>query len=52
MFAIRDGRAHQVLVDVGETDGMLTVIQRGLAEAERIIAQPSDSVIDGTPVRS
>ena len=52
VFAVRDGRAHRVFVDVGETDGTLTVVERGLGEGDRIIAQPSDAVIDGTLVRS
>ena len=52
VFAIRDGRAHQVFVDLGEIDGTLTVIERGLVEGDRIIAQPSDAVIDGTLVRA
>ena len=41
-----------MFVDVSETDGTLTVIERGLVEGERIIAQPSDTVIDGTLVRA
>jgi HlyD family secretion protein len=52
VFAIRDGRARQIFVDVGESDGTLTVIARGLAESDRVIAQPSDTVSDGTQVRS
>lgn len=51
VFVARDGRAHQTLVELGETDGSLTVVTRGLAEGDMVIAQPSDTVMDGTRVR-
>jgi HlyD family secretion protein len=50
VFAIRDGRAHQVFVDLGETDGTLTVVSRGLGEGDLVIAQPTDAVVDGASV--
>jgi HlyD family secretion protein len=50
-FAIRDGRAHQVLVELGETDGTLTAITRGLAAGDVVIAQPTDAIADGIRVR-
>lgn len=50
-FAIREGRARRVLVDLGETDGTLTVITRGLVAGDVIIAQPTDTIIDGIRVR-
>ena len=52
VFAVRDGRARELFVDIGESDGTLTVIARGLAEGDRVVAQPSDTVRDGTQVRS
>lgn len=51
VFVVRDGVARQVFVDTGETDGMLTVVARGLAEGEVVIAQPTDDVTDGKRVR-
>jgi HlyD family secretion protein len=51
-FVIRDGRARQALVELGETDGTLTVITRGLAAGDVVIAQPTDAIVDGTRVRS
>jgi len=51
VFVVRDGRAHQTPVELGQTDGSLTVVTRGLAQGEIVIAQPSDAVIDGTRVR-
>jgi HlyD family secretion protein len=51
VFAIRDGRARQVFVDLGETDGTLTVVSRGLTEGEILVAQPTDAVLDGASVR-
>lgn len=51
VFAIRDGRARQVFVDLGETDGTLTVVSRGLGEGDLVIAQPTDAVVDGADVR-
>jgi HlyD family secretion protein len=50
-FAIREGRARRVLVDLGETDGTLTVITGGLAAGDFVIAQPTDAIADGTRVR-
>jgi HlyD family secretion protein len=50
VFVVRDGRARQVFVDLGETDGRLTVVARGLAEGEVVIAQPTDAVMDGARV--
>lgn len=51
-FAIRDGRARQALVELGETDGTLTVVNRGLAAGDVVIAQPTDTIVDGIRVRS
>jgi len=51
VFAIRDGRARQTFVELGETDGSLTVVARGLAEGDVVIAQPTDAITDGTRVR-
>jgi HlyD family secretion protein len=50
-FVLRDSRARQALVELGETDGTLTVITRGLAAGDVVIAQPTDAIADGTRVR-
>jgi HlyD family secretion protein len=51
VFVVRDGRAQQALVELGPTDGMLTIVARGLVEGEVVVAQPTDAVSDGTRVR-
>lgn len=51
VFVIRDGGARRVFVELGETDGTLTAVTRGLTEGDVVIAQPSDAIADGTRVR-
>ena len=50
VFALRDGRARETLVDLGETDGTLTAVTRGLTDGDVVIAQPTDAIMDGTRV--
>jgi HlyD family secretion protein len=52
VFVVRDGRARAMIVDPGETDGTHTVIARGVAEGDVVIAQPTDAIEDRTRVRS
>ncbi|HEX2690026.1 MAG TPA: HlyD family efflux transporter periplasmic adaptor subunit [Kofleriaceae bacterium] len=52
VFVLRDGRARRILVELGETDGTLTAVTRGLVGGEVVIAQPSDAIADSTRVRS
>jgi HlyD family secretion protein len=51
VFALRDGRAREIPVELGETDGTLTVVTHGLVEGDVVIAQPTDAIMDGTRVR-
>lgn len=51
VFAIRNGRASQTFVELGESDGSLTVVARGLAAGDMVIAQPTDAITEGTRVR-
>lgn len=50
VFVIRDGRARSANVEIGASDGTFTVITRGLAAGEIVVAQPSDLIRDGTRV--
>jgi HlyD family secretion protein len=52
VYAVRDGRARLVTVEVGRSDGTWTVIERGLASGDLVVIQPSDEVRDGTRVRA
>lgn len=51
VFAIRDGRARSTAVDVGPSDGTWSVVERGLAEGDRVVVQPSDELREGMRVR-
>lgn len=50
LFVVRDGRAHLTPVATGRTDGVRTVVEKGVTDGEMVITQPSDSIVDGTRV--
>lgn len=50
LFAIRDGRARQVPVEIGHMNDEVAELIGGLAEGDRVILHPSDMVSDGTLV--
>lgn len=52
VFAVRDGVARLVPVELGPTDGDFTVIERGLAPGEVVVSHPSDLVREGVRVRA
>jgi hypothetical protein len=47
---VRDGRAHLTPVTVGRSDGTRSVVERGLAEGEDVVIQPSDALQNGSRV--
>lgn len=50
VFTIRDGRAHLTLVTAGPSDRTRTVVEKGLAEGQAVVIQPSDLLSDGARV--
>ena len=50
VFVVRDGRARLARVTVGRSDGTRSVVERGLAEGEEVVVQPSDALQDGSGV--
>lgn len=50
LFAIRDGRARQMPVEIGHMNDEVAELIGGLAEGDRVILHPSDMVSDGTLV--
>ena len=50
VFAVRDGRAHVTPVEIGASDGTWTAVTGGLAAGATVIAQPGDTIADGTRV--
>lgn len=52
LFAIRDGRARQVAVDIGQMNDEVAELKGGLADGDRVILHPSDMVSDGTLVEA
>ncbi len=52
LFAIRDGRAKQLPVEIGHMNDEVAELTGGLAEGDRVILHPSDMVSDGTLVEA
>lgn len=50
LFAIRDGRAKQVPVEIGHMNDEVAELIGGLAEGDQVILHPSDVISDGTLV--
>jgi HlyD family secretion protein len=50
VFAARDGVARLTRVEVGQRSGVDVQITSGLADGARVIAHPSDRVVDGVKV--
>ena len=50
LFAIRDGRARQVAVEIGHMNDEVAELVGGLAEGDRVILHPSDMISEGTLV--
>jgi HlyD family secretion protein len=48
VFAVRDGRAHTSLVEIGHRNSRVAEVLSGLAAGERVVLHPSDRVKDGT----
>lgn len=52
VFAVRDGTARLVPVELGPSDGEWTVIEHGIAPNEVIVSHPSDLIREGVRVRT
>jgi HlyD family secretion protein len=50
VFTVRDGRARLTAVTPGPSDGARTVIERGLADGDTVVVQPSDALSDSARV--
>jgi HlyD family secretion protein len=51
VYEVRDGFAHQTLVDLGQQTGREAEVLAGLAEGARVIVHPGDAVREGTRVK-
>ena len=51
VFAVRDGRARQVSVELGGRNGVHAWIRSGLEAGETVIVYPPSAVLDGVRVR-
>ena len=49
-FAIRDGKARRVDVEIGHSNGLVTQVLSGIEAGEVVIAHPDDRVEDGVRV--
>jgi len=52
VFVVRNGRARLQPVTVGHTNGLFAEILSGVAEGDRVIEHPDESISDGTRVRA
>ncbi|MBL8261822.1 MAG: efflux RND transporter periplasmic adaptor subunit [Xanthomonadaceae bacterium] len=52
LFVVRDGRARQVLVELGGRNGREAWIAKGLAPGDQVIVYPGEEVADGRRVRA
>lgn len=52
LFVVKESRAEQRQVEVGNRNGLTAEIVSGLAEGEQVIAHPDDSVKNGVRVRA
>lgn len=50
VYVVERGRARAVTVEVGPSDGAWTAVRAGLGQDAMVIAQPSDTVQEGTAV--
>jgi len=50
VFAVRDGRARETLVKVGQRNDRSAAILDGIAEGDAVVVHPSDRVTDGVAV--
>ncbi len=50
VFAVRDGRARQTTVQVGQRNALEAELMGGLAEGDQVIVHPGDTVADGVQV--
>jgi HlyD family secretion protein len=49
-FAIRDGKARRVDVEIGHSNGLVTEVLSGIAAGEIVIVHPDDRIADGVRV--
>ena len=49
-FAVRDGRAVQTTIQIGQRNAIEAEVPSGLAEGDQVIVHPGDAVADGVSV--
>ncbi|TAJ09641.1 MAG: efflux RND transporter periplasmic adaptor subunit [Nitrospirae bacterium] len=52
VYVVRDGKAHQMPVEVGVRSGNMIEVTKGLAGTEQVIVSGKDLVGEGTPVQT
>lgn len=51
-YAVRDGRAHKVAVEIARRGGGRVEIVRGLSVGEEVVAHPSSEIAEGVRIRA
>lgn len=50
-YLVSEGRAERHEVEVGQSNGVLTEVRRGLVEGDEVVVYPGDQLVDGARVR-
>lgn len=50
VFAVRDGRARAVTIQLGHRNGQMAEVVSGLSDGDRVVLHPSDRIAEGTQV--
>nr|WP_064713749.1 HlyD family efflux transporter periplasmic adaptor subunit [Rhizobium bangladeshense] len=50
VFAVREGRAREEIVEIGRRNNRMAEVQSGLAANDRVVLHPSDRIGDGVTV--
>ena len=50
VFAVVDGRAHLMPVEIGWRNGITAEVASGLTGGERVVLHPPDAIAEGVPI--
>ncbi len=51
VYVVKDGKAHKVVVQVGNDNGIVTEVLKGLSPEDLVITSYNGSIEEGTPVK-
>jgi len=51
VFRVEDGRAQEVVVELGLKNGLEAEVRKGLSSGDQVVLHPGDEITDGTRIR-